>query len=58
MRLNDYIREVGAEKFSRDFRVKRRTVDSWLRNERKPRTKLAQKIVAKTPVTMEGIYAA
>jgi DNA-binding transcriptional regulator YiaG len=58
MRLPDYIKQIGAAKFARQFRVKRRTVESWKRMERRPRPETAQEIVEKTPVTMEGIYGA
>lgn len=58
MRLPDYIEQVGAERFAKQFKVKRRTVESWKRMERRPRPEKAQEIVEKTPVTMEGIYGA
>lgn len=58
MRLPDYIAQVGAAKFAKQFKVKKRTVESWRRMERRPRAEKAQEIVEKTPVTMEGIYGA
>ena len=58
MRLPDYITQVGASRFAKQFKVKKRTVDSWRRMERRPRPEKAQEIVEKTPVTMEGIYGA
>lgn len=58
MRLPDYIKQVGVAKFARAFGVKKRTVESWKRMERRPRAEQAQAIVEKTPVTMEGIYGA
>lgn len=58
MRLPDYIKQVGAGRFAKQFRVKKRTAESWLRMERRPRPEKAQEIVEKTPVTMEGIYGA
>lgn len=58
MRLPDYIAQVGATRFAKQFNVKKRTVDSWRRMERRPRPEKAQEIVEKTPVTMEGIYGA
>ena len=56
MRLPDYIRQMGVAKFARVVGVKKRTADSWMRMERRPRPEQAQKIVSKTPVTMDGIY--
>lgn len=58
MRLPDYIKQVGARRFAKQFKVKERTVASWQRMERRPRPEKAQEIVEKTPVTMEGIYGA
>lgn len=58
MRLPDYIRQVGAARFAKQFHVSKRTADSWRRMERRPRAGKAQEIVEKTPVTMEGIYGA
>ena len=58
MRLPDYIKQVGPAKFAKAIGVKRRTAESWLRMERRPRPEHAQKIVERTPVTMEGIYGA
>lgn len=58
MRLPDYITQVGPAKFAKTFKVKKRTVISWQRMERRPRPETAQLIVEKTPVTMEGIYGA
>lgn len=56
MRLPDYIKQVGARRFAKQFKVKQRTAESWQRMERRPRPEKAQEIVEKTPVTMEGIY--
>jgi hypothetical protein len=59
MRLPEYISKIGVEKFTkmlRDCDVKKRTVISWQRMERRPRPEIAQVIVERTPVTMEGIY--
>jgi len=58
VRLPDYIKQVGAARFAKQFKVKKRTVESWRRMERRPRPEKAQEIVEKTPVTMEGIYGA
>ena len=56
MKLPDYIRHVGPEKFAREIGAKKRTVESWMRGERSPRPKQAQKIVEKHPLTMSDIY--
>lgn len=56
MRLNEYIEQVGDEAFARQFRIKLRTVKSWRLGDRRPRAEQARRIVAKTPVTYEGIY--
>lgn len=56
MRLPDYIKEVGLDKFSKRVGVKKRTALSWQRMERRPRPAVAQRIIERTPVTMEGIY--
>lgn len=59
MRLPEYISKVGPDQFTkmfRDCKVKKRTVISWQRMERRPRPEIAQVIVDRTPVTMEGIY--
>lgn len=56
MKLTDYIKQVGAARFAKQFKVKVRTVESWRRMERRPRAEKAQEIVEKTPVTMDGIY--
>lgn len=58
MRLPDYIKQIGISRFAKQFKLKPRTVLSWQRMERRPRPGVAQKIVEKTPVTMEGIYGA
>ena len=58
MRLPEYIKQVGAAKFAKTFKVKKRTAESWARMERRPRPEKAQEIVERTPVTMEGIYGA
>ena len=56
MRLPDYIRQVGTAKFSRLMKVKERTAISWMYRARYPKKETAQRIVEKTPVTMDGIY--
>jgi len=57
MKLRDYIREVGAKQFASEIGVTERAALAWQYGARRPRNKIAQKIVAKTPVTWEGIYA-
>jgi hypothetical protein len=56
MKLPDYIKQVGPARFAKQFKVAKRTAESWARMERRPRPEKAQEIVEKTPVTMEGIY--
>lgn len=56
MKLPEYIKQIGAAKFAKQFKVSKRTAESWRRLERRPRAEKAQEIVEKTPVTMEGIY--
>ena len=58
MRLPDYIKQIGVNRFAKQFKLNPRTVLSWQRMERRPRPEIAQTIVEKTPVTMEGIYGA
>lgn len=57
MKLPDYIREVGAKQFASRFGVTERAALAWQYGARRPRNKIAQKIVANSPVTWEGIYA-
>ena len=57
-KLPDYIKQVGAAKFAKAIGVKKRTVLSWQYMTRYPNRAAAQKIVERTPVTMEGIYGA
>lgn len=56
MRLPDYIRQVGLKDFCKRIGVKKRTAIAWKYMDRRPRPEWAQKIVERTPVTMEGIY--
>jgi len=56
MNLPDYIQKVGYDEAARVFEVKRRTVEAWRRGERRPRPAQANIIVARSPVTYEGIY--
>lgn len=57
MNLRDYIRELGAKEFASKFGVTERAAISWQYGARMPRAKVAQKIVANSPVTWAGIYA-
>ena len=58
MTLPEYIREVGDEAAARTFRAPLRTVQSWRRQERFPRLRRANEIVALTDgvVSLGGIY--
>lgn len=56
MELDEYIQQMGTEKSARLFGVKERTVDSWLRWERRPSRRKAAEIIQKSPVTYDGIY--
>lgn len=58
MDLKTFIEQVGDEKAAKLFGVKPRTVMSWRLGNRTPRPKQAKVIVAKSPVTMNGIYGA
>jgi hypothetical protein len=58
MNLPDYIKQVGDKTFADRFGVSERAAMSYRLQDRVPRSKLAKKIVAETPVTWEGIYAA
>jgi hypothetical protein len=55
MNLSEYIRQIGVERFSADLGVSQRAARSWLYGARKPRMEVVQRIVARTPVTLEGI---
>lgn len=57
MRLPEYIREVGAKDFATRFGVTERAALAWQYGTRRPRAAIAEKIVANSPVTWEGIYA-
>lgn len=56
MELSEYIRKQGAKTFAKQFGVTERAALAWQYKTRRPRAEVAQKIVAKTPVTYEGIY--
>jgi len=58
MTLTDYIKQVGVPAFCKQFHVPARVAISYQYRARRPRPQLAEKIVASTPVTWEGIYGA
>lgn len=58
MRLQEYIKKVGPKTFAEKFGVTERAAISWQYGARRPRAEIAQKIVAGSPVTWEGIYGA
>jgi hypothetical protein len=58
MELSKYIDKVGDAAFAQQFGIRPRTAMSYRLKERQPRPKLANKIIAETPVTWRGIYAA
>ena len=55
MNLSDYIRQIGAREFADRFGVTERAALAWQYRTRIPRTQLAKRIVAETPVTWAGI---
>lgn len=57
MNLSDYIAEIGDKQFAGKFGVSERTAMSYRLRDRKPKPELAERIVAESPVTWEGIYA-
>ena len=57
MTLPEYIASMGDEKAARLFGVEKRTVMSWRLRDRTPRPVQAERIVANSPVTLEGIYS-
>lgn len=56
MRLSEYIRQIGVVGFAKAIGEKERTVKSWLYRDRLPKPFTAQKIVERTPLTMDDIY--
>ncbi len=56
MTLTDYIKQVGVAAFAKQFEINERAAISYRYKVRRPRPELAEKIVASTPVTWEGIY--
>lgn len=57
MTLSEFIRDIGPAEFARRFGVKERTAVSYLYGQRRPRQKVAQRIVEGSPVDWAGIYA-
>ncbi|HZP86620.1 MAG TPA: hypothetical protein VFB54_07345 [Burkholderiales bacterium] len=55
--LPAYIREIGPKVFAERFGIKERTAFAYMYGTRKPRSKLAAKIIEDSPVTWEGIYS-
>lgn len=56
MNLPKYIDKVGDKVFAAQFGIAERTAMAYRLKERRPRPKLANKIIAATPVTWRGIY--
>lgn len=57
MNLPDYIKQIGAKTFAAKFGVTERAALAWQYRARMPRPETAEKIVANSPVTWEGIYS-
>jgi len=57
MNLPDYIKRIGVKSFAEKFGVTERAALSWQYRKRLPRPPIAEKIVANSPVTWEGIYS-
>lgn len=57
MNLPDYIKQIGVKSFAEKFGVTERAALAWQYRTRKPRSQIAEKIVANSPVTWEGIYS-
>ena len=57
MELPEYIRLLGVRDFARKFGITERSALAYRERERRPRPKVAQRIVDDSPVTWEGIYA-
>ena len=55
--MPEYIRSVGVENFAKRFGVTERAATAYLYGARRPRPKLAERIVKESPVTWPGIYA-
>jgi hypothetical protein len=57
MNLPDYIRQIGAKEFAKKFGVSERAAIAYRQRTRLPKPEIAERIVAGSPVTWEGIYA-
>lgn len=57
MKLPDYIKRIGIQKFAEKFGVTERAALAYQQRARRPRPEVAQRIVDNSPVTWEGIYA-
>lgn len=55
MRLSEYIRELGPDKFAKLYGVSRRAAQSWLYLQRTPSLTQGKRIVDSSPVTWDGI---
>lgn len=56
MNLSDYVKQVGARTFAEKFGITERAALAYQYGTRRPRARVAQKIVKSSPVTWEGIY--
>lgn len=56
MNLSEYITQLGVQEFAGKFRVTERAALAWKYRTRRPRNKIAKRIVANSPVTWAGIY--
>lgn len=58
MNLPEYIQSIGVKAFAKKFGVTERAALAWQYRARLPRAETAQRIVANSPVSWEGIYKA
>ena len=56
MTLSEYIAVMGARKFAALIGITLRATHGYQFGDRTPRREVAQRIVALTPVTWEGIF--
>jgi len=57
MKLPEYIESIGVKRFAEKFGVTERAALAYKQGTRRPRPKVAQRIVKGSAVTWEGIYA-
>lgn len=57
MNLTDYIKQVGVVAFAKTVECSVSAAAMYRRKERRPAPEIAERIVSRTPVTWEGIYA-